>query len=139
MAQVNWRGADILARARMGAMRGVAAAAEDVRGEAIRLILETTKSGRVYVRRSTTHQASAPGEPPASDTGRLVNSIRVDPSRLDQLVATVVAGTGYAAHLEYGTARMAARPFMRPALANRRRAIESIVAAHVRAAIRTGP
>lgn len=94
------------------------ASAQRVEAEAKRSILSGDKSGRIYKRRSVTHRASAPGEAPASDTGRLVNSIN---SYLDAsaLASFVVAGRGivkYAAMLEFGTARMAARPFMFPAL-----------------------
>ena len=35
-------------------------------------IMEGGKSGTVYHRRSVSHTASAPGEAPANDTGRLV-------------------------------------------------------------------
>lgn len=56
---------------------------------------------------------SAPGEPPGVVTGRLKNSLRF--KREGQRLWVVSAGTDYAPHLEYGTRRMAARPFMRPA------------------------
>jgi len=77
-------------------------------------ILKGPKTGRFYKRGKVIHQASAPGEAPASDTGRLASSMR---SEIDQgqLSASVIAGTEYAAHLEYGTTKMAARPFLRPA------------------------
>jgi HK97 gp10 family phage protein len=84
-----------------------------VRNEAIGLILRGSKSGRVYGR----HQASAPGEAPASDTGRLVQSIRVD-FQPNALAGRVVAGTDYAKKLEFGTVKIAPRPFMTPAVNN---------------------
>lgn len=114
----------ILARVRQAAMRGVVRGTESVRNEAISLILNTPKTGRMYQRRSVEHQASAPGEAPASDTGRLVNSIRTTYD-FEGLAGTVTASTAYAASLEYGTQRMEPRPYMRPALANRRAAIEA--------------
>jgi len=84
--------------------------------EAQRSILKGPKTGRIYKRgkRGRTHQASAPGEPPANDTGRLASSLRSEVSA-GALTASLIAGTSYAAHLEYGTTKMAARPFMRPA------------------------
>lgn len=112
----------LYARIRSAAERGLVAATEEVRTEAISLILDTPKTGRIYRRRGVYHQASAPGEPPASDTGRLVKSIRTE-FDFDRLVGRVIASTKYAALLETGTSRMAARPFMRPALANKRDAI----------------
>lgn len=86
-----------------------------VEKEAKQSILSGGKSGRIYTRRTVTHQASAPGEAPASDTGRLVGSIHTD---LDtaSLTSTVKASTKYATPLEFGTSKMAARPFMFPAL-----------------------
>lgn len=131
---VEWNGPQVLERVRQVVAQGVLRAAESVRTEAINLILDTPKTGRLYVRRTVTHQASAPGEPPASDTGTLVNRINVKPN-LTKLSATVEANTAYAAYLEFGTARMAERPFMRPALAARRGQIEADIAAAVRAAL----
>lgn len=94
------------------------ASAKQVEKEAKQSIVSGQKSGRLYRRRTVTHRASAPGEAPASDTGRLVNSIN---SYLNssQSESFVTAGRGlakYAAMLEFGTQKMAARPFMFPAL-----------------------
>lgn len=63
---------------------------------------------------SETHRASADGDPPATDTGRLKNSIEFD--KIGDLTATVGSKLAYATWLEYGTMRMAARPFFRPAI-----------------------
>ena len=60
------------------------------------------------------HQASAPGEAPATDTGRLMGSIYFD--REGPLTATVGSKLAYAEWLEYGTSRMAPRPYFRPAV-----------------------
>lgn len=79
-------------------------------------VLEPPKTGRLYKRAKTVvHQASAPGEAPASDTGNLVGNITqdVDESALE---ARISAQTPYAAALEFGTKKMEPRPFMRPAL-----------------------
>jgi len=62
---------------------------------------------------SATHQASAPGQPPASDTGRLASSITLEEE--GQFTVTVSAKAKYAAYLEYGTRTIAPRPFMVPA------------------------
>lgn len=60
------------------------------------------------------HRASAPGEAPAIDTGRLVNAIQT--KQIGPLTWMVHTGRlRYAAILEYGSRRMAARPFLRPA------------------------
>lgn len=99
----------------------------------------TTGTGRTYRRGNIVHVASAPGQPPAVDTGRLRASISTNWSssgfsrgrvggqadsengigQPDQVQGkfTVVVGTNtiYAAFQEFGTRRMAARPFIRPA------------------------
>ena len=81
-----------------------------------------SKSGRIYQRRTVTHRASAPGEAPANDTGRLLNGIR---TKLDtiKLAVEVLAfardkagKVNYAYELEFGNSRVAARPFLFPAL-----------------------
>ena len=87
--------------------------ANNIRNEGLHLILRTTKSGRQY----RNHIASAPGQAPASDTGRLVQSLRVE-HQPGTKTARVVAGTKHAYLLEFGTATMRSRPFMRPAVAN---------------------
>lgn len=124
----------LLEGARTAAMRALIRGTESVRNEALTLILKTAKTGRIYRRGRRQHQASAPGEAPASDTGTLVNRIRTsyDP---DNLVGTITASTAYAAPLEYGTSRMAARPYLRPALANRLDAITADIQREVSAAV----
>ncbi len=73
------------------------------------------KSGRLYPRPGgRIHQASAPGEPPAVDTGKLIKSIQ---SEMESETIGVVYSDDveYAPYLEYGTVRVAPRPFMAPA------------------------
>lgn len=59
------------------------------------------------------HVASLPGEPPNNDTGVLAGNIRT--TQTAPLVVEVSSSAPYAAPLEFGTARMAARPYMTPA------------------------
>jgi len=71
------------------------------------------KHGRLYRRGRVEHRASAPGEAPAIDTGNLVGSIR---ERMTAAaIGRVETSAEYAAPLEFGTPRMRARPFFRPA------------------------
>lgn len=72
------------------------------------------RTGRIYKRGGKTHQASAPGEAPKTDIGNLVQKIRSEDK--GHAKSDVVAGTKYAGDLEYGTSKMAARPYMRPAI-----------------------
>jgi len=111
---VQWNGAAVLARVKAAAVLGQHRNVEAVREEMTSLILTGPKTGRVY----GAHQASAPGEAPASDTGQLVNSITtsVDPNTVD---GTVGVGAAHGKALEYGTRNMAPRPFARPALVNK--------------------
>ena len=56
------------------------------------------KHGRLYVRGRKSHRASAPGEPPAVDTGKLKNAIFTE--MVTPLRARVTANTEYARILE---------------------------------------
>lgn len=111
--------------------RGLIGGARIVEAEAKHLISTGERSGVVYVRGNVEHQASAPGEPPATDTGNLLNSIQSDISDASRLEVYVEAQAEYAGALEFGTFKMAPRPFLRPALSNVRRD----VADEVRAAV----
>lgn len=134
---VEWNANAVIERVMTAAMRGVVRGTESVRTEAIRLMQETPHTGRIYRRRGVTHQASAPGEPPAVDTGRHINSITTEYDQA-QLAGTVVFRAKYAAALEYGTSRMAPRPYARPALANMRDSIEADIGAEIDGALRSG-
>lgn len=72
---------------------------------------------------------SAPGEFPHVDSGRLRQSIA---SEVDVIPGVAVVGrvgtnVEYAPYLEFGTARMAARPFLRPTLRKELRRIRNIL------------
>jgi HK97 gp10 family phage protein len=82
---------------------------------AMKLELSHPGTGRVYKRGGVLHQASAPGEPPAVDTGALRNSIGHEAVGD---VLRVGSGLDYSAYLEFGTPKMEPRPFARPALAD---------------------
>ena len=94
----------------------VVATAVELRSDVVKSIQRGPASGVVYEKYNPrrTHQASAPEQPPMSDTGRLANSITFD--RQGKLTAVVGSALNYAPWLEYGTSRMAARPFFRPAV-----------------------
>ena len=78
----------------------------------VKLAIQTgPHTGRVYKRGGVTHQASAPGQPPASDTGALSGSIYTEPDAEGWVVGSRLA---YAAYLEYGTRKMASRPVWTP-------------------------
>lgn len=125
-------GDEVLAELRPRAEAAVADAAMHLHGT-VRETLSRRGTGRVYRRgkRGRTHQASAPGEPPAVDTGRLRNSIAMKGPTWEGDAVTGEVGTNveYAARLEFGGTdsrgvRIAARPYMRPALEQAAPAIE---------------
>jgi hypothetical protein len=64
--------------------------------------------------RNITHRASAPGEAPASDTGMLAGSI--DVVKFSPLTYRVGTLLKYGRWLEYGTQKIAERPWLRPAV-----------------------
>lgn len=79
-------------------------------------IANPPKTGRTYTRGKTTHQASAPGEPPAWDLGNLAGDSEV--RKMSDADYEVVFSAKYAPALEFGYAprNLAARPFLRPAV-----------------------
>lgn len=75
------------------------------------------------------HVASLPGQPPNRDTGHLDTNIEA--FRTGHLKAEVRSQAEYAAALEYGTSKMAARPYMRPAVKRAEPKIKGLVTATV--------
>ena len=111
----------------------------DVEKEAKMSIQRGGKSGIVYQRYSPkrTHRSSAPGEPPASDTGFLVNSIKRKMD-MDKLGGEIRSRAAYSKYLEYGTSKMMPRPYMFPALEKHRGKIKTRINRAVAAANRRG-
>lgn len=80
------------------------------------------------------HVPSKPGEPPMNDTGVLANNIEVH--QIAPLRAQVVSAAPYAAALEYGTSRIAERPYMRPARDRTAREAQQMAAKAINRALR---
>ena len=74
------------------------------------------------------HRASAPNQPPASDTGFLASQItmNVDVKANGTVVGQIISAAPYSKHLEFGTTNMTERPFMQPALQKNKRKIEAL-------------
>ena len=73
---------------------------------------------------------SSPGEPPGVDTGNLKNSVVAVPDNAP-LTWRVRVGAEYGAALEYGIAKMAARPYVLPAVERTVNNLPSALAAEV--------
>ncbi len=85
-------------------------------------------TGKEYKRGSITHRASAPNQPPATDTGFLVSQITmdVDVKANGSVVGQIISAAPYSKHLEFGTVNMEPRPFMHPALMKNKRKIQAM-------------
>lgn len=103
-----------------------------IENRAVDGIISPPKTGRVYPsksRKGAFHQASAPGEFPAADTGRLHQSITSvqTASGPDIYRNETAANAPYAVPLELGTGKMAPRPFMGPAFDEVRPEVEASI------------
>lgn len=82
-------------------------------------------------------RSSAPGEAPAVQTARLIHSVKwVQEAPLERSIG---AGEGipYAAPLEFGTATIQPRPYLRPALRNvMGKAAEQIIATQLESGLK---
>ena len=104
------------------------AGAQLVRSTAIRSIQsqsvgETVRRYREGSSEGYDHVASVAGDPPNTDNGDLVRSIQIEVKPNEVFVGSSLP---YAAHLEFGTRRMAARPWLVPALESRSREINRL-------------
>lgn len=98
---------------------------EMIRAEASHMITEGAVSGK-------NHVPSLPGEPPNEDTGVL--RTHIETTQTAPLRVEVSSNAPYAAALEFGSSKMAERPYMRPATARMRPKIVAKVRAAVTAA-----
>jgi len=96
MPTISWRGPEFIAHLRQEVAKGVEKAAHKVRNEIVRT-LSRKASGRGAT-------PSAPGEPPAKDTGELGRSFYVDAKGVTNAnpSARVATGNKYARIHEFG-------------------------------------
>jgi hypothetical protein len=71
------------------------------------------------------HVASAPGEAPNNDTGDLAG--KIETNQVAPLVVEVSSNSDHAADLEFGTSKMAARPYTAPARDAKRKEVQQLV------------
>ena len=106
--------------------------------------IERPSGGKIYVRKKAKrgkrgfgrgskteiHIASKPGDAPNKDNGDLIKYLivsKVKGNTRKGYSAYVKSLAPYSMDLEYGTSRMAARPFLRPALAKNAPKIEKLI------------
>ncbi len=122
---------------RQGAIDGLNAIGLAALATAKRKIQSGPASGRVYRKYGPkrVHQASAPGEAPATDTGALVNS---GFHELDERALEVHIGFSklYAVFLEFGTRLMSKRPFLLPTMEEWRKKAAAVISAAIKARIK---
>ena len=128
----------LITAAKRGGEEGLRKGAIEVHARVVRK-LSQHGSGRVYParrsrgqNRTAPHQASAPGEPPAVDTGLYRASWQFD-FGVDARGPWSEVGTPMkiGPWLEFGTSRMAPRPHLRPVLDEYARDLGRVVAAEV--------
>jgi HK97 gp10 family phage protein len=81
---------------------------------ALKSIQEHQSQGEVYSRAGIVHVASTAGNAPNSDTGNLASNITIQQIQGGYDVGSRV-GAPYGIALEFGTSKMAARPWLAPA------------------------
>lgn len=111
-------GADALSRAiarldreaQKEVKKAIDATGLSLRGSVVKKYQRGPATGQIYEKYSPrrTHQASAPGEAPATDTGRLANSVTVED--IGPLTIEVGTDVEYGPWLEFGTRTIEPRP-----------------------------
>lgn len=95
--------------------KAVQATGLELRGDIVKRYNRGPASGRTYQKYNPrrTHTASAPGQAPQTDTGRLAGSVTYVVN--SPLTVTVESALMYAQWLEYGTTKILPRPAWTPA------------------------
>lgn len=108
-----------------------------IENDAKKLIATGSRSGVVYSRGGVTSRRSAPGEPPKTDTGRLVSSIKKTKfnNGFEYLVGANVI---YGRFLEFGTHKMLPRPWLQPTFLKNKKEITKNINNAVKQALRKG-
>ena len=99
--------------------------AMDTQAEAIRGIQRGPASGRTYKRGTVTHTASAAGQYPMSDSGRLAANVDRTVASTSKPQSEVGTNIIYGPYLEFGTSKMAARPWLMPSFIKAAKGIET--------------
>jgi len=112
---------------------GAVAGAHLIRTDAVKSIQD--ESGGEIVTRTRAgggeyeHTASKEGDAPNTDTGRLVQSVQVDVKPTGIFVGSSL---DYAGWLEDGTRKMAARPWLVPAMERNTDAVQKLIGSRIK-------
>jgi len=100
-----------------------------VEDKAKRNMIEACKFLDSYIKHSISGPSpSAPGEPPGAKTGTLRRSITWEIDKKgNELIGRIGTNLIYSLPLEFGTSKMSARPFLRPALEKNKGRIAKIL------------
>ena len=115
--------------------------ATDTHALAVSGISHSGGGGRTYEKYKPrrTHTASAPGKYPASDTGELATNVRMDGlqrATIASMMATVGTSIMHGVWLEFGTSRMAARPWLLPSFERAKIGIEKELKLRIEAMVK---
>lgn len=99
-----------------GLLNAIKACCERVRSTALNDMAKTPRNNNVTYHGN--HHPSLPGNPPAPDTGNLRASIHYTTEKLGENSVVGIVGTDvdYGKMLEYGTSKVAPRPWLKPSL-----------------------
>lgn len=100
-------------------------------------LIENTAEGSITAGAvsGANHVPSLPGQPPNEDTGTLRRGIETEIGGPN--LVTVSSYAPYSAALEFGTSKMQARPFMRPATEKNRAEVQRIVGRQISLIVRS--
>lgn len=101
---------------KIGLSRLMERAARETAGIAQKNIQGGSRTGRIYKRRSVRHQASAPGEFPKTDTGKLVSNIFHRKEGQTSFVAGSHASAPHGLFLELKSPLKGGRPWLLPSV-----------------------
>lgn len=129
---LTWEGDQFVKDLEQAANKGLTVAAQVGADAAVRGFSKT--SGRVVGKTKTgrnKYVAARPGDPPGIRTGNLRNSVAS--TKGENLRALIGSNIEYGLHLERGTSRMAARPWLKRSVLGARRRMQRAFERRVKA------
>lgn len=122
ISQLSRQLADLVGDAEAVMTETITRVVMDTRTNAVQGIQRGPATGAV---RRNGSRASAPGQFPMSDTGRLANSVDFNLPTAGRLTGEVGTNVIYGRYLEFGTSRMAARPWLLPSFEKAKVGVEA--------------